>query len=58
MSFTGLTSLDAMHALAALPLKRFALRCIGAELQCAKGLALGLAHARPEGIVKGVPFIR
>ena len=38
-----------MQALAALPLKRLALRCIGGDLQCAKGLALGLAHARLGG---------
>ena len=50
VSFTALRSLDALHALAALPLKRLALRCIGAELRCAKGLALGLAHARWEGV--------
>ena len=46
MSFTALASLDALQALAALPLKRLRLRCIGADLRCAKGLALGLAHAR------------
>ena len=49
VSFTGLTSLDALGALATLPLKRLALRCIGAELRCAKGLALGLARARLRG---------
>ena len=54
VSFTALRSLDALHALAALPLKRLALRCIGAELQCAKGLALGLAHARREGLDGGL----
>ena len=51
VSFTQLTSLDAMQVLATLPLKRVVLRCIGADLQCAKGLALGLAHARWEGLV-------
>ena len=54
MSFTALASLDALQALAALPLKRLRLRCIGADLRCAKGLALGLAHAR-WGI--SVPFM-
>ena len=46
MSFTALASLDALQALATLPLKRLRLRCIGADLRCTKGLALGLAHAR------------
>ena len=46
MSFTALASLDALQALAELPLKRLRLRCIGADLRCTKGLALGLAHAR------------
>ena len=46
MSFTALASLDALQALAALPLKRLRLHCIGADLRCAKGLALGVAHAR------------
>ena len=58
VSFTALTSLDALGALSVLPLKRLTLRCIGAELRCAKGLALGLAHARWEGLEGGVSWVR
>ena len=58
VSFTALTSLDALGALSVLPLKRLTLRCVGAELRCAKGLALGLAHARWEGLEGGVSWVR
>ena len=58
VSFTALTSLDALGALSVLPLKRLTLRCIGAELLCAKGLALGLAHARWEGLEGGASWVR